>query len=292
MTDGSAMTDSDAETGDGTAATHPAHEETGELKGTGYELFVLLVSLLSIANTLIVLLPVSAPIQQVAVLVDLMIVPVFLVDFLYRLRTARSRRVYLVRHFGWADMLSIIPMLGVFRTFRVVRSIRLLRRRGPEQMAIDVDRGRAQATFLITVFLVLIVVEFAGMAIFLVESANPDSNIKNASDAIWWGFVTVTTVGYGDRYPVTDAGRVIGTILLFAGIALFSVLTGFIANGFLAPRSPDRRLLRAPKDSLEADVEELRWMLVEQEERAAAIRRKLDDIERRARDRARRLGVG
>ena len=104
--------------------------------------------------------------------------------------------------------------------------------------------------------------------------------------------MTVTTVGYGDRYPVTDAGRVIGTILLFAGIALFSVLTGFIANGFLSPRSPDRRLIRAPKDSLEADVEELRWMLVEQEERAAAIRRKLDDIERRARDRARRLGVG
>ena len=159
-------------------------------------------------------------------------------------------------------------------------------------MAIDVDRGRAQATFLVTVFLVLIVVEFAGMAIFLVESANPDSNIKNASDAIWWGFVTVTTVGYGDRYPVTDAGRVIGTILLFAGIALFSVLTGFIANGFLSPRAPDRRLIRAPKDPLEADVEELRWMLVEQEERAAAIRRKLDDIERRARDRARRLGVG
>ncbi len=138
-------------------------------------------------------------------------------------------------------MLSIIPMLGVFRTFRVVRNITLLRRRGPEQMAMDVDRGRAQATFLITVFLVLIVVEFAGMAIFLVESANPDSNIKNASDAIWWGFVTVTTVGYGDRYPVTDAGRVIGTILLFAGIALFSVLTGFIANGFLCTaiaRSP------------------------------------------------------
>ena len=72
----------------------------------------------------------------------------------------------------------------------------------------------------------------------LVESANPDRSIKNASDAIWWGFVTVTTVGYGDRLPVTDAGRVIGTILLFAGIALFSVLAGIIANAFLAPRSP------------------------------------------------------
>ena len=292
MADDSVTADESAMTGDGAATTQPSPEDTGELKGTGYELFILLVSLLSITNTVIVLLPVSAPIQQVALLVDLMIAPVFLVDFLYRLRTARPRRVYLVRRFGWADLLSVIPVLGVFRIFRVVRTVRLLRRRGPEQMAVDVDRGRAQATFLITVFLVLIVVEFAGMAIFLVESQAPDGNIKDASDAIWWGFVTVTTVGYGDRYPVTNAGRVIGTILLFAGIALFSVLTGFIANGFLSPRSPDRRLIRAPKDSLEADVEELRWMLVEQEERAAAIRRKLDDIERRARDRARRLGVG
>jgi voltage-gated potassium channel len=292
MADDSVTADDGAMTGDGAATTQPAHEDTGELKGTGYELFILLVSLLSITNTVIVLLPVSGPIQQVALLVDLMIAPVFLVDFLYRLRTARPRRLYLVRRFGWADLLSVVPVLGVFRIFRVVRTVRLLRRRGPEQMAVDVDRGRAQATFLITVFLVLIVVEFAGMAIFLVESQAPDGNIKDASDAIWWGFVTATTVGYGDRYPVTNAGRVIGTILLFAGIALFSVLTGFIANGFLAPRSPDRRLIRAPKDSLEADVDELRWMLVEQEERAAAIRRKLDDVERRARERARRLGVG
>ena len=92
MADGNAMTDGNAATGDGAAMTQPPHEVTGELKGTGYELFVLLVSLLSIANTVIVLLPVSAPIQQVAVLVDLMIVPVFLVDFLYRLRTTRPRR--------------------------------------------------------------------------------------------------------------------------------------------------------------------------------------------------------
>jgi voltage-gated potassium channel len=263
-----------------------------ELKGTGYELFVLLVSLLSIVNTLIVILPFSGPIQQVALLVDLIIAPVFLVDFLYRLRTARSRRDYMARQFGWADMLSVIPALGFLRVFRVVRVFRLLRRRGPQQMALDVDRGRVQATFLLTLFMVLIVVEFAGMAIFLVESTAPDGNIKDASDAIWWGFVTVTTVGYGDRYPVTDVGRVIGTLLLFAGIALFSVLTGFIANAFLAPRAPGRRLIRAPKDSLEADVDELRWMLVEQEERAAAIRHKLDDIERRARDRVRGQGAG
>ena len=254
-----------------------------ELKGVGYELFVLLVSLLSIANTAIVLIPFSPNIQQVALLVDVLIAPVFLVDFVYRLVSAPSRRRYVVRQYGWADLLSILPTLGLLRIFRVVRVVRLLRAYGAQNLAGELDRTRALATFLLTLFLVVLVVEFAGMAIYVVEGHDPEGNIKNASDAVWWGFVTITTVGYGDRYPVTGIGRIIGTFLLFAGIALFSVFTGFIANAFLAPRAPSKRLIRAPRASLEEDVDELRWMLVEQEQQAAAIRRKLDDIERKAR---------
>jgi voltage-gated potassium channel len=254
-----------------------------ELKGIGYELFVLLVSILSVVNTAIVLLPLGGNVQQVALLVDALIAPVFLVDFLHRLATAPSRQRYFLRQFGWADLLSIVPTLGLLRVFRVVRVVRLLRAYGGRGMASELDRTRALATFLLTLFLVIVVVEFAGIAIYVVEAEDPAGNIKNASDAVWWGFVTITTVGYGDRYPVTGIGRVIGTLLLFAGIALFSVLTGFIANAFLAPRAPGKRLIKPPQDSLEADVDDLRWMLVEQEQRAAAIRRKLDDIERKAR---------
>ena len=73
-----------------------------------------------------------------------------------------------------------------------------------------------------------------------IEHDAPGANITTAGDAIWWGLVTITTVGYGDQYPVTQSGRVIGTFLLFAGIALFSVLTGFIANAFLAPPAKPR----------------------------------------------------
>jgi voltage-gated potassium channel len=283
------MTD-DATTNGGDAVDH-AVEHSGdprhgtELKGIGYELFVLLVGVLSVVNTGIVFLPLSLPVQQVALVMDLIIAPVFLVDFAYRFGTAPSRRRYMVRQFGWADLLSIVPALGIFRTFRILRVLRLLQRYGAPRLARDLDGTRALSTFLLTLFMVLVVVEFSGMAIYVVEGKDAAGNIKDASDAIWWGFVTITTVGYGDRYPVTDVGRVIGTVLLFAGIALFSVLTGFIANAFLAPRAPGRRLLRVPKDSLEADVDELRAMLIEQEQRAAAIRHKLDDIARRARAR-------
>ena len=286
--DDSAAADDAAAASDGRAAAQTSDPRRGtELKGVGYELFVLLVGVLSVVNTGIVLLPFNGQVQQVALLMDLIIAPVFLVDFVYRLATAPSRRRYMIRQFGWADLLSIVPTLGIFRIFRILRVLHLLQRYGAPRMARDLDGSRALSTFLLTLFMVLLVVESAGVAIYLVEGKDAAGNIKDASDAIWWGFVTITTVGYGDRYPVTDAGRVIGTVLLFAGIALFSVLTGFIANAFLAPRGPNRRLLRAPKDTLESDVDELRMMLVEQEEHAAAIRRKLDDIERRARARRR-----
>jgi voltage-gated potassium channel len=266
----------------------PAALASDELKGTGYELFMLLVSLLTIVNTMIVVLPFGGSGQQVALVCDVVVAPLFLFDFLYRLASAPSRRTYFLRQFGWADMLASIPVLGIFRLFRVIWVVRLLRPYGLNQIAIDLDRDRARATFLFTIFMVLLVVEVAGIAILAVESKDPAGNIKTASDAVWWGFVTITTVGYGDYYPVSNAGRVIGTFLLFGGIALFSVLTGFIANAFLAPRAAGRRLRRREQSSLASDVDELRSMLIEQEERAAAIRRKLDEIERRARERVTR----
>jgi voltage-gated potassium channel len=98
--------------------------------------------------------------------------------------------------------------------------------------------------------------------------------------------VTITTVGYGDRYPVTGGGRIIGTVLLFTGIALFSVLTGFIANAFLAPREPRlRRMRHVLKKTPETQVAELKDLLLAQDQRSAEIRAKLDDLERAIRER-------
>jgi len=251
-----------------------------ELKGVAYELFILLVTGLSLVNTVIVILPFEGPVQQVALLVDSILSPIFLVDFLYRLRTAPSRSTYVWRRFGWADAIGAIPALGVFRIFRAVRVIRLLRRKGLQEIGAELDVQRANATFLLTVFLVIVVVEFAGMAVYLVEVDAPGSNIRSASDAVWWGFVTITTVGYGDQYPVTNIGRVIGTFLLFAGIALFSVLTAFIANAFLAPRTSRRFGRNRP--GIDDEVAALRTLLAEQEERAVLIRQKVDEIERAA----------
>ena len=99
------------------------------------------------------------------------------------------------------------------------------------------------------------------MGVYYVERGVPGSNIATGGDAVWWGLVTITTVGYGDRFPVSPNGRIVGTLLLFAGIALFSVLTGFIANQFLAPRSTRGARIRAKLSGPEGQVAELRQLL-------------------------------
>ena len=252
-------------------------------KGTVYELFILLLSILSIANTLVLALSwiagKSGPASEVVLSVEASITPMFLADFAYRLLTADSRGAYVVRRFGWADLVAAVPILRILGVVRVVRVIRSYRLEGAEQLIAEFRAARALATFLVTLFLVIVVTEVAGATIYYAESGHEGSNIASAGDAIWWALVTITTVGYGDRYPVTDQGRTIGVFLLFAGIALFSVLTGFIANLFLAPRKRLRLADRASSD-LQLSLDAVRALVAEQEASTAALQARLDELER------------
>jgi voltage-gated potassium channel len=73
---------------------------------------------------------------------------------------------------------------------------------------------------------------FSTISILQFEKA-PNSNIKTAEDAIWWSYATITTVGYGDKYPVTTEGRIVAMILMTVGVGLFGTFTAFVSSWFV-----------------------------------------------------------
>jgi voltage-gated potassium channel len=205
-----------------------------ELKSTNYEFFILALSILSLVNWVFVLVIRDVQIERIVVVIDLLLSFVFLVDFIYRLSTAENKREYFVRQSGWLDLLSSLPFpqVKILRLVRVIRSIRLLRMFGLRKTLDEFLLTRAGSAVYLVSFLIILVLEFGSMAILFAEQDAPGSTINTTSDAIWWVLVTISTVGYGDEYPVTQQGRLIATVVIVTGVALFGVVTGFLANAF------------------------------------------------------------
>ena len=216
------------------------HSPRSELKNTGYEIFIAILSVLSILNLLLVyVLRSNHDLQTVLQVMNALFSSIFLTDFIYRLATAPSRRTYFFRHFGWADLLASLPFaqLKVLRIFRLSRVTRLLRRVGVRTVARSLVQDRANSALLTLLLMGILVLQFGSLGILYLEQNAPGANIRTASDALWYTIVTISTVGYGDQYPVTNAGRFVGSLLIVVGVGIFGTFTGYLANLFLSPRT-------------------------------------------------------
>jgi voltage-gated potassium channel len=203
-----------------------------------YELFVILVTLLSVVNNVIWLFPIDTATRGVIQIIEYLICTFLLLDFFFRLIRARNKRTYLFTYYGWLDFIGSLPVFGL-RPARLVRVFMLgrkIRRDDLTEMGGVIVQQRAQSTLLVVIFIALVIFEVSGIAILRAESQSPQANIQTAGDALWWAYVTVATVGYGDRYPVTPDGRIVGVLVMTAGVGLFSVLTSYLADWFRRPR--------------------------------------------------------
>jgi len=179
-------------------------------------------------------------ITRVLDLTDNAICIFFLLDFSIRFFQAENKLRFM--RWGWIDLISSIPTLDFLRGGRALRLIRLLRIlrafRSTRHLVNHVFRKKAQGAFTTVSVIAILMVIFSAIAILQVEN-DPNSNIKTAEDAIWWAYVTITTVGYGDKYPVTTEGRVIAAILMTTGVGLFGTFTGFLASWFVAEKKQE-----------------------------------------------------
>jgi voltage-gated potassium channel len=223
--------------------TTPANRELGN---TGYEIFIGVLSILSLVNLVLVVALRDPATETVVRTVDILLSIVFLVDFGARLHRAPSRWGYFLRQFGWADLLASLPFpqVKVLRVFRLVRVIRLLRRYGAANIVRRLASDRAGSALFTLLLIGVFVLEFGSLGMLGLERTQPDANITTASDALWYTIVTMSTVGYGDTYPVGSSGRALAVGIIVVGVGIFGTLTGWLANFFLTPHSapPESRV--------------------------------------------------
>lgn len=221
---------------------------------------------LSLAFLLILLAPMLVDLSQSTTdalqRVEWLIWAAFAVELAANTYLAQRRLVHLRDH--WFDVLIVaLPVLRPLRIARAARFIRLsqgtrllavVARFTHSVRAILAERG---LQYVLLTGLVLIVVAAAAVSRF---ERGSDGSIQNFATALWWAATTVTTVGYGDAYPVTAEGRGVAVFLMILGIAMFGLLTASITSFFVSPAKRDATTLddvMREIHRLEARVEEL-----------------------------------
>jgi voltage-gated potassium channel len=187
---------------------------------------------------------------------------VFFVDFCVRFEQAESKLAFL--KWGWIDLIACIPNVELLRwgrLIRVLRVIRLLRGiRSVQKVLALIFQNKMKGGAVSVAFTAFLFVAFSSVSILICERYG-DANIKTAEDAVWWSVSTFTTVGYGDKYPVTTEGRVLGMILMVGGVGLFGGISGLAASFFLGGqdrRPAETKEILARLDQLQATLNALR----------------------------------
>jgi voltage-gated potassium channel len=204
-----------------------------------YNIFILFLTVLSLAVMAVMLLPVSDATIQLLSVYDTLICIIFLIDFTLNLRAAPKKSEYFLHRGGWLDLLGSIPSFGITRyggllrlarLGRFARILRLLRGENKKALVKDVLENRSRYALFITILLTIIVLTVASVLVLQFESQSPEAKIITGWDAFWYSIVTITTVGYGDYYPVTTAGRITAMFIMVSGIGIIGALASILAS--------------------------------------------------------------
>lgn len=186
-----------------------------------------------------------APVRRTSRVVQDVVWAIFLVDYAYRLAVAPRRWAFVRAHL--IDLAAVA--LPALRPLRLVAALSLLHQAAGDKLRGHVAMYVSAAT--------VMVVTISSLAVLNAERGAPEATITRWQDALWWAVVTVTTVGYGDFYPVTLEGRLFAFGLMLCGIGLLGVVTASLASWLLERIADDDSAGDGPDPATAQDVREL-----------------------------------
>jgi voltage-gated potassium channel len=215
--------------------------------GNAYNIFILGLTLFSLVIMVVMFFPLNDATIHLLQIYDLVICLIFLIDFLINFFVASKKTDYFIKERGWLDLLGSIPAfvlpsryISFLRLARLNRFIYISHqirgsRRG--ELLRDLIKNRSQYAGFITILVTIIILSSTSVLVLEFENQSPDANIKSGWDAFWYSVVTITTVGYGDRFPITTAGRIAGMFTMFIGVGIIGALASILSSILVGSRS-------------------------------------------------------
>ena len=174
--------------------------------------------------TPIYLYPINSNLKNLCTLINYSTWVLFAIDYLVQFKLASNPSKYLKTHI-FELLLVILPF---FRPLRALRAIAFT-----AQASVRSKKAFIKSIPLVMTAATILMIVIMGAAILDIERNAPGANIKTPMDALWWGLVTITTIGYGDKFPVTTEGRLIAGVLIIFGVAMISAITASFATWIL-----------------------------------------------------------
>ena len=228
--------------------------EDGKLASRIFDCFIMFLIMVSIIGTFAITFELPASLAKTLIISEKISIVIFTMEYLLRLWTSdflfpNEKRLTALRKYFFSgmaiiDLLAILPfylpilfpvkLLGL-RALRLVRLLRIfkLSRYSESLSSIGMIFKSKAKDIVASFFVVLLLLIVASLLIYYAEHDAQPESFKNAFSGLWWAVATLTTVGYGDIYPVTVCGRIIGALIAILGIGMVAIPTGIISSGFM-----------------------------------------------------------
>lgn len=225
-------------------------EDNTTRNGKLFDYFIQVIILISLISFAIETLPNnSEETKKVLFLIELISVIIFSVEYLLRVYSAKSPLKYIFSFFGIIDLLAILPFylkfaidlraLRVFRVFRIFRALKLIRYNKALlrfHVAAKMVKEEMVLFFIVTAILVFL----SASGIYFFENEAQPEVFSSIFHSFWWAIVTLTTVGYGDVYPITVGGKIFTFFVLIIGVGVVTVPAGIIATALTSARNMEK----------------------------------------------------